>query len=148
VISLLSFILPPPQDSLTLMSQLITHLFELIEHMYYQLTTLLPFTKHPVSEIELIQLPREIPRSPIFAILTPEPRSLAKHCQASGFMVRPIVPPTVPEGTQRVRVCLHAGNSYQDVERLVASIKDWLEMRGKVEDTQESQQPLLLKASL
>jgi len=58
------------------------------------------------------------------------------------------VPPTVPEGTQRVRVCLHAGNTYQDVERLVVSIKDWLEMRGKVEDAHESQQPLLLKASL
>jgi 8-amino-7-oxononanoate synthase len=58
------------------------------------------------------------------------------------------VPPTVPEGTQRVRVCLHAGNSYQDVERLVASVKYWLEMRGKVEDARESQQPLLLKASL
>jgi 8-amino-7-oxononanoate synthase len=62
--------------------------------------------------------------------------------------VRPIVPPTVPAGTQRVRVCLHAGNSYQETERLVASIKDWLEMRGKVEDAQESQQPLLPKASL
>ena len=41
-------------------------------------------------------------------------------------MVRPIVPPTVPEGTQRVRVCLHAGNSFEDVQRLVERIKDWL----------------------
>lgn len=41
-------------------------------------------------------------------------------------MVRPIVPPTVPEGTQRVRVCLHAGNSFEDVQRLVVKIKEWL----------------------
>lgn len=41
-------------------------------------------------------------------------------------MVRPIVPPTVPEGTQRVRVCLHAGNSLEDVRKLVERIKAWL----------------------
>jgi 8-amino-7-oxononanoate synthase len=32
----------------------------------------------------------------------------------------------VPEGTQRVRVCLHAGNSFEDVQRLVERIKEWL----------------------
>ena len=48
-------------------------------------------------------------------------------------MVRPIVPPTVPEGTQRVRVCLHAGNTFQDVERLVAAIRDWLNNMRKVD---------------
>lgn len=41
-------------------------------------------------------------------------------------MVRPIVPPTVPEGTQRVRVCLHAGNRFEDVLRLVERIREWL----------------------
>lgn len=48
-------------------------------------------------------------------------------------MVRPIVPPTVPEGTQRVRVCLHAGNTFEDVERLVGCIRKWLEL-GKAEE--------------
>jgi 8-amino-7-oxononanoate synthase len=48
-------------------------------------------------------------------------------------VVRPIVPPTVPEGTQRVRVCLHAGNTFQDVERLVATIQDWLNNMRKVD---------------
>ena len=62
-------------------------------------------------------------------------------------MVRPIVPPTVPEGTQRVRVCLHAGNSFGDVERLVGRIGEWLEVmrsseRGKIKDV------AFLKASL
>lgn len=47
-------------------------------------------------------------------------------------MVRAIVPPTVPEGTQRVRVCLHAGNTYQDVDRLVERIGSWLELKGGV----------------
>jgi selenocysteine lyase/cysteine desulfurase len=42
--------------------------------------------------------------------------------------VRAIVPPTVPEGTQRVRVCLHAGNTHRDVDRLVERIRHWLEL--------------------
>lgn len=46
------------------------------------------------------------------------------------------MPPTVPNGTQRVRVCLHAENSYQDVERLVVSIKTWLESRGSVDSNE------------
>lgn len=60
-------------------------------------------------------------------------------------MIRPIVPPTVPEGTQRVRVCLHAGNSFEDVERLVARIGKWLKvMRG----SERKEEVGLLKASL
>lgn len=67
-------------------------------------------------------------------------------------MVRPIVPPTVPEGTQRVRVCLHAGNSFEDVQRLAERIKAWL---GKMdgldgEDIQrvDSQRLDFVKAAL
>ncbi|KAL5322455.1 hypothetical protein ACEPPN_010428 [Leptodophora sp. 'Broadleaf-Isolate-01'] len=111
---------------------LIIYLNDLIKHMYRQLSTLLPHAKHPIIGIQLLQLPEQLPRSPIFALLTPEPRSLAKYCQDAGFVVRAIVPPTVPEGTQRVRVCLHAGNTYQDVDRLVERIGSWLELKGGV----------------
>lgn len=41
-------------------------------------------------------------------------------------MVRPIVSPTVPAGTERVRVCLHAGNTIDEVDRLVARVQIWL----------------------
>lgn len=41
-------------------------------------------------------------------------------------MVRPIVPPTVPDGGERVRVCLHAANTFADVDGLVARIGMWL----------------------
>lgn len=106
--------------------QIITHLSSLISHMYQRLTSLLPNTTGPLEQ--MLRIPRERPCSPIFALLTPKPRSLAKHCQAAGFMVRAIVPPTVPEGTQRVRVCLHAGNTTEDIDRLVEMIRDWLEL--------------------
>ncbi|PVH81255.1 PLP-dependent transferase [Cadophora sp. DSE1049] len=118
---------------------LIIYLNELIEYMYQQLSSLLPHVRHSVTGFSLLQLPKDVPRSPIFALLTPEPRSLAKYCQDDGFVVRAIVPPTVPEGTQRIRVCLHAGNTFQDVDRLVARIRSWLEKKGGLEKDEKRQ---------
>jgi 8-amino-7-oxononanoate synthase len=112
--------------------------------MYDQLLALQPFTINST----LLQLPQQLPNSPIFALLTPEPRSLARSCQDAGFVVRPIVPPTVPEGTQRVRVCLHAGNSKQDVEALVERIRGWLVARRMVEKADEREEIFHLKARL
>lgn len=48
-------------------------------------------------------------------------------------MVRAIVAPTVPVGTERVRVCLHAGNSFAEVERLVRVVEEWVK-RVEVEE--------------
>ena len=67
------------------------------------------------------------PRSPIFSIRTHWPRELADACQARGFVVRPIVYPTVPAGAERVRVCLHADNTTGEVDRLLATVKGWLD---------------------
>lgn len=69
--------------------------------------------------------------SPIIPVFTPQPRSLASHCQAQGLMVRPIVAPTVPHGTERVRVCLHAGNTQWEVEKLAMAIGEWVDMKIK-----------------
>ncbi|KAK1717668.1 aminotransferase class I and II [Colletotrichum lupini] len=66
------------------------------------------------------------PRSPIIPLFTSDPRGLAQHCQRRGFMLRPIVAPTVPVGSERVRICLHAGNSVDEVEGLVSAIEGWL----------------------
>ncbi|KXH30584.1 aminotransferase class I and II [Colletotrichum salicis] len=66
------------------------------------------------------------PRSPIIPLFTSDPRGLAQHCQRHGFMLRPIVAPTVPVGSERVRICLHAGNSVEEVEGLVSAIEGWL----------------------
>lgn len=66
------------------------------------------------------------PRSPIIPLFTSDPRSLARHCQQRGFMIRPIVAPTVPTGSERVRICLHAGNTVKQVQGLVSAIESWL----------------------
>ena len=38
---------------------------------------------------------------------------------------RPITWPTVPKGKDRVRVCLHAGNSWSEIDRLIEAILGW-----------------------
>lgn len=79
--------------------------------------------------LPLISVPHETPRSAIFSILTPHPRSLAKYCQEANLMVRAVVPPTVP--TRRIRVCLHAGNTTEQIERLVTRIDRWLSFNAE-----------------
>lgn len=73
----------------------------------------------------LLRIDTTPPRSPILALLCTRPRSLALHCQQRGFLVRPIVAPTVPRGRERVRVCLHAGNTREQVEGLARAVAEW-----------------------
>lgn len=47
---------------------------------------------------------------------------LATNLQGRGFAVKAILPPTVPEGTQCIRVCLHAFNSEEEIRKLTAEI--------------------------
>ena len=78
-----------------------------------------------IAEAHLLRCPTELPETPIFAVLSSEPKVLAAHCQKKGFVVRGIVPPTVPLGTERIRVCLHAGNTVEQIDGLVACIRAW-----------------------
>ncbi|KAL4898669.1 pyridoxal phosphate-dependent transferase [Aspergillus ambiguus] len=66
------------------------------------------------------------PNSPIFSLRSSIPRKLAETCQREGFVVRAIMAPTVPMGKERVRVCLHAGNTTDDIDGLVGTIQRWL----------------------
>lgn len=75
---------------------------------------------------DVLRVGRENPRSPIIPIFTSHARSLADYCQVRGFMVRPIVAPTVPKGHDRVRVCLHAANTMSEVHGLVKTVGAWL----------------------
>jgi 8-amino-7-oxononanoate synthase len=67
--------------------------------------------------------------SPIFALCTAHPRELAHVCQSQGLLVRPIMPPTVPARTQRVRVCVHAGNTVEEIQRLLDTLSRWVSSR-------------------
>ena len=50
------------------------------------------------DDARLLRVPLECPQSPIFSVLSSEPKPLAAYCQSNGLVVRGIVSPTVPPG--------------------------------------------------
>lgn len=65
------------------------------------------------------------PPAPIIGLLTSTPHALSTYLLEKGFIVRPVVPPTVPAGEERVRVCLRAGIERDVIGRLVQAIEEW-----------------------
>ncbi|KAJ4468767.1 pyridoxal phosphate-dependent transferase [Lentinula aciculospora] len=70
-------------------------------------------------------VPLPHPATPITPLLTPHPRLLSTHLLTLGMNARPITWPTVPHGKERVRVCLHSGNTRKDIETLVGGVVEW-----------------------
>ncbi|KAF8322668.1 PLP-dependent transferase [Clavulina sp. PMI_390] len=65
--------------------------------------------------------------SPIVPLLTPHPRELSQFLREEcGILARPITHPTVPKGEERVRVCIHANNTREQVDRLVEGVQEWI----------------------
>ncbi|KAH7317004.1 putative aminotransferase [Stachybotrys elegans] len=101
---------------------LLGHLKELVDYTFQSLLALCAN-----SDTGILRVEKRRSWSPIIPIFTTEPRSLAKYCQEQGFMVRPIVAPTVPLGTERVRVCLHVANTTYQIDGLLEAIKHWVQ---------------------
>jgi 8-amino-7-oxononanoate synthase len=75
--------------------------------------------------------------SPIVPLLTCRPRPLSTFLLSKHRInARPITWPTVPKGKDRVRLCLHAGNTREEVDRLVTAVVEWAEgeMRKDAEE--------------
>lgn len=102
---------------------LVRHLRDLVKQTHRLLLAVCERQKPPSN---LLRVSSIEPKSSIIPAFTDHPRSLASHCQRNGFMVRPIVAPTVPKGTERIRLCLHAANTAGEVIGIVAAIEDWL----------------------
>jgi len=51
-------------------------------------------------------------------------REIAQQLQSSGLDVRPILSPTVPKGTERLRICLHSFNTNQEISLLTETINN------------------------
>jgi 8-amino-7-oxononanoate synthase len=78
-----------------------------------------------------LEIPFECPKSPIIFLLMSDPKGLAQYCQKAGYVVRAILPPTVPEGSERVRICLHSGNTFSQIERFIRILQQWIEQNQK-----------------
>lgn len=64
-------------------------------------------------------------RGPIQALLIPGNHKVvaaAKQLQAMGLLVWPILAPTVPAGEERLRICLHAFNTEEEIKQLTEAL--------------------------
>ncbi len=52
-------------------------------------------------------------------------RELAEHLLQQGFFVKAIVPPSVPAGKERIRICLHSFNSNEEIGALFQAIRNF-----------------------
>lgn len=63
-----------------------------------------------------------LPPTPIVPVYTAQPLVLASRVQRAGFLVRAVRYPTVPRGEERVRLCVHAHNTQEDMVQLAAAV--------------------------
>lgn len=67
--------------------------------------------------------------SPIQALIlgdTQRAKELAQHLGDAGFALKAILSPTVPAGSERIRISLHSTNTYQQIDRFADAIKHYL----------------------
>jgi 8-amino-7-oxononanoate synthase len=76
------------------------------------------------SYLQPPRAPHQLP-TPIVPLMTAYPMALEAHLVRSGMNARGIASPVVPVGEERLRICLHADHTLQDVERLVDLAIDW-----------------------
>ncbi|OTB12130.1 hypothetical protein K445DRAFT_66912 [Daldinia sp. EC12] len=120
------------------------------EPLRQYLETLIYYTRHQLHTLytrlqpsrQTLYVEETTLKSPIIPILTAAPRSLAEHCQRFGFMVRPIVSPTVPAGSERVRICLHFANTKEQVDELCSIIEVWVKNQMAEAVPQKDTKPL------
>lgn len=53
-------------------------------------------------------------------------KPIALKLQENGFNVKPILSPTVPEGQERLRFCIHAYNTMTEISMLLSTLKESL----------------------
>jgi 8-amino-7-oxononanoate synthase len=51
-------------------------------------------------------------------------KTIANHLQQNGFDVKAILSPTVPEGQERLRFCIHSYNSEQEIQRILELLSE------------------------
>ena len=76
------------------------------------------FTELASSTPELKFLPASGPIQGLLFEGNERTKKAAEFIQQAGFDIRAILSPTVPEGTERLRICLHSFNSPEEIKNL------------------------------
>ncbi|CAG8435492.1 5750_t:CDS:2 [Diversispora eburnea] len=57
---------------------------------------------------------------------------LSRTIQKAGYNVKPIRSPTVPLGKERLRICIHADNTEEEIQGLVNEIENYFKSNGNI----------------
>lgn len=107
-------------------------MISLVSARLHELGNIPPEVLSLPSYLQPPRAPHQLP-TPIVPLMSLYAMSLETHLKRSGMNARGIVWSVVPVGQERVRVCLHANHTIQDVERLVDRAIEWaIEMAGKI----------------
>ncbi|KAK0220602.1 aminotransferase [Armillaria fumosa] len=63
--------------------------------------------------------------SPVFPLLTSQSLKLAEYLNSKGYVAQAIPFPIVPKGQERIRVVIHAENTFSDIDAFIAILLDW-----------------------
>ena len=89
------------------------------------LNGIITYFRHKVAESGIAGYKDSI--SPVQAIVTgsnASAKALAAKMQASGLQVKAILSPTVPQGSERLRICLHSFNTREQIDILSKVLGD------------------------
>ena len=53
-------------------------------------------------------------------------KKIASQLQEKGFEVKPILAPTVPEGQERLRFCLHSYNTEREMQEVLSALSKFV----------------------
>ena len=114
------------------------HLYPQIQQAYYLIkdktqrqnlfVNIKYYTEH-ISKLNIPSVSFITNDSPIQSIIIPGNENVIEfgnYLQENGFFVKPILSPTVPIGTERVRICLHSFNTIEQINQLIESINNYL----------------------
>ncbi|KAH8094529.1 pyridoxal phosphate-dependent transferase [Cristinia sonorae] len=108
-----------------------TTLIRIRPNIPLHLLSLSPRLTLPRQSSSDFSTPLSNPPTPIIAVFTSSPRPLSAYLRKKGMNACPITWPTVPKGKDRVRVCLHAGNTEKEVEVLAREMVAWAEAESE-----------------
>ncbi len=74
--------------------------------------------------------------SPIFPLLTSQSLKLAEYLNSKGYVAQAIPFPIVPKGQERIRVVIHADNTFSDIDTFIAILLDWVMSHGYSKNTE------------
>lgn len=74
------------------------------------------------------KMPRDFPAgfaSPMHPLSTPAATTLMHHLRSLGYSALAIKYPVVPKGMDRLRVCMHGGNTEKEMDQFIGVVVEW-----------------------